>query len=288
MKKTIVALSLITAMIVSCISTVYAFPREKHDDYLQSMLFIEGQPDSNQEAVKLLEEASFLAIDQFNGTGQKELTDLSKAVRGVPEDILAINFKANDITHRYYTHKGWDFDYQLSLNEDPAHSLTRKRILLLTVNDIFDFGLFSGSWFGHDMFDKKCNSFCALIYYAHVIGDHINDKTYKNNPQAPLYRPNDEKNPGIIPEMIKHCEILFADNQSGERVYEDFIRELKSQFERIKPLVNSKGRIDTQEEFDVYHKCAEDLMDLLINNVPILLKGEDFFLKVFYPDRGID
>jgi hypothetical protein len=216
------------------------------------------------------------------------MTILSKAVGGVPKEIVAIKFTANAITHRNFTHKGWDFNYQLSHNEDPANWPVRKRILLLTVNEVFDFGLFSGSWFGVDNFDAKCNSLSALIYYVHIIGDHIYDSSYKNITQAPLYRPNDDKNPGIIPEVINHCKILFENTPGNKRVYRDFMTQLNLILDRVKPFVNSEGGINSQEKYEVYHKCAEDLMDLLTSNVPKLVKNEQFFLKVFFPSRVIN
>lgn len=68
-------------------------------------------------------------------------------------------------------------------------------------------------------------------------------------------------------------------------MYGDYMQQLKHILDRVKPLVNSEGRVDSQEKYEVYHKCAEDLMDLLTDNVPKLLKNENLFLKVFYPSR---
>lgn len=53
---------------------------------------------------------------------------------------------------------------------------------------------------------------------------------------------------------------------------------------KAKPIQQSNGRVNTDEEFAEYHKYAEDLLDLLKKHMPVLLKNEDFFKNVFYPN----
>ena len=44
--------------------------------------------------------------------------------------------------------------------------------------------------------------------------------------------------------------------------------------------------IDKDEEFQEYHQYALDLMELLQDHMPRLLKNEEFFRNVFYPNAG--
>ena len=45
-----------------------------------------------------------------------------------------------------------------------------------------------------------------------------------------------------------------------------------------------KGRdsLKNEENYTRYHECAEELLEILTEDIPCLLKEEKFFKKVFY------
>ena len=159
--KWLIILLCIVLIVSGIPQTSYAYERDDHDEYMLEVLFknfreVENDP-SIQDEIKALECASYLAIDQFNNNGQKDLDFLlTYGVKGIPSEVSEISFNASGTTHRSHTHRGWDFQlYSVTKELWPV----RKQILLNTADKIFDF---QGD-------DVKKDSFCALIYYIHIL-----------------------------------------------------------------------------------------------------------------------
>lgn len=255
------------------------------------------------DKIQAIEYATYLALDQFNGNGQDALDYLcSRNIPGIPVTIADIDFSSN-YAHRTYTHRGWNVDYGAK-----SHWEERKQILINTV----DKELFSSldtplEWFpwlneivyGKNDYQKQCESFCILLYYVHVLGDHIEagedkaigqgetrPKTLEEKKKglfyvAPLSNPHDSNNPGIIPDMITCLETLFP-TETNSRAYKTLISQLQELSAKSAQIYGSKGGVDTEEEFDKYNACAVSLLETLANYVPDLLKKEVFFKNAFY------
>lgn len=107
------------------------------------------------KALVALENAVAICLDQFNGCYTDELRVLNKMnIHGIPKKIDEINFTGNQY-HRRYTHRGWNFNYTgihpSSWNEEEKGPWSdcwklRKETLLQTVNKVFGFQTFAGTW----------------------------------------------------------------------------------------------------------------------------------------------
>ena len=190
----------------SCLScaNVYASERKEHDKYMCDVLFKNFlQPENKisiQDEIEALECASYLAIDQFNGNGQKDLDKLvAYGVADLPS-LSAIDYSASGKNHRTYTHRGWDFVYG-GLNGD--RWAKRKQILLSTADAIFEF----------DGNEKQKESFCAVIYYTHVLVDLMDDESYKVDNGLIIDPGGRSDKADIIDELLKHFKVLFADQK---------------------------------------------------------------------------
>lgn len=285
---------IITFLLVAVLSLtalpVHAYERKEHDILLEKVLFGDGQFSSNkdsdiQNAAKALKAASYLAIDQANGKGADDIFFLDKTfkVSGLPK-LSDIDFTGGG-AHRRYTHMGWDHSYPV----DKGNWQKRKGILLSTVNKEFKFEKSPNAILSHFSknfreYDKKCDSFCALIYYVHIIGDCMDNNTLQqfkyNSPNSMwLGGRNDKEN--VISELLKHTEILFSDQKDSYK-YIALQNQLLKLDGNLRKLVLSEGGINTEEEFRQYIQYATDLMDILEKNVPNLLKEENFFKQVYY------
>lgn len=286
MNKRISGLLLVVLMALASTTPVHANDRKGHDEHMSAILFGDT-PTKNAEALEMLEAASYLAVDQYNSNGQSDLDLLtSKWIIGIPNSIDAIDFTSN-ATHRNHTHRGWDFTEYAKYNEndDKAHWKTRKNILLATVNKVFGFGLFSGLM---RKYNEKCNSFAALVYYIHILGDHIEDEDKfvasgeterkATNLVIPIARDHPgETNPDMIWELEKHLKVLF-DTSTNKSAYGNLEMALKEFRER--------AGVDSSRTAGVSSNAyAEELLGILKDSVPGLLKKEDFFVSIFYPDR---
>lgn len=272
-----------------CTANVYAFEDKEHDEYLEKVLFGSAnfktnKPDTIKEKIKILEYASYLSIDQYNAAQHpndiEKLNYLKKKdIPDIPE-LSDIDFQGNQY-HRRFTHRGWDFDYT-SVGKDKANWPVRKNMLINAVNNVCDFGFFSKKFLWFDI-DKKCKSFAALVYYVHVLGDHIDNKWEKRSVGYAMIHLADahDKNNSLTKDLKYHLGILF-DDQDGSNKYNQLINEIDLIENRAEAVISSSGGILTEEKFNIYHQCAVDLMDLLIERVPTLLKNESFFANVFY------
>lgn len=254
---------------------------QAHYDELELVLFGGKYTGVNREALTLIEYASTLAIDQFNGFHSDILTYLSQhRISGLPPDVktsrdqdrLGINYTASPHTHREATHRGWDWNYAVDKGNWPV----RKNILLSTVTHVFGFKGSRGDY------DKQCNSFCALVYYVHLIGDHQEDSKYKEDgPIVSLAEKNfSTSNIDIFYELDHHLSILFS-NQKDTHLYRLMMDKLRKLGKETRALTGSTGGINTPEKLESYHAAANELIQILRRSVPELLRREDFFNRVF-------
>ena len=254
-------------------SSVYADEARGHNKALIKVLFGNDKV-SNTDKMDLLNDACQLAIDQHNNDGQKTLDELRATIRGLPDTVESFNVNHGKL-HRNYTHKGWDYEYK----EDEAHwKDIRKKIILDTVNQVFDFGVLSKiTKLGYD---DKCNSFSALIYYVHILQDHATNKEFQSNyHEIPLAKGRGDKY-GIVEELEKHCEILFADFDDSKE-YRTLFNDLVFYKRSIQKIYSSRSDLEDVEKYDKYRQAAEDLLKTLEKDIPPLMKKEDFFRKAF-------
>ena len=121
----------------------------------------------------------------------------------------------------------------------------------------------------------------SVLYYIHVLGDHMEaEKCMQLGYLVPLVRPNDQENPGIIPELQKHLSVLF-DSQQSSFTYYTLMGELDNLNVRASSLISSAGGINTDEKFAQFHACAADLRNTLSLYLPMLLMNESFFSDHF-------
>lgn len=282
MKKIIsFLLSLLTVICLIAPVQVSAFSGDEHNTYLRKVLFGESAV-RNTDALDALNDASELSIDQHNNDSQSVLDELRKelGVKKIPENVSEFNV-GHGYLHRNYTHKGWTYDYKGQDGNDEAHwSDVRKKILLETINQKFNFGFWSGKL---GRYNEQCDAFGALIYYVHVIGDHIsNEKYHSNYEEIPLVKGAGDY--GIIEELLKYSPILFKDIKDGNETYDAYIAELTDLKADIDDIYDNQSDLSDPQVYEQYNEYAEELMQCLEDYVPLLIKREPFFQKVFLPD----
>lgn len=292
--KTISLVFLSVTVLLSGTSLAYAHPTAReHNIELEKVLFEDGyskyQSDKIKKYVTAIEYASYLTIDQFGGNGENDYNTLKKwKMGGLPlkfssidysEDLQGNGRQINANTHRRYTHQGWDREYETASVK--KFWKARRNVLLGTINTIFDFGHFS-SVIGYD---EKCNSLSGIIYYVHILGDYEEADNYRKISmlQDLAGHENTDKN-DMISSLKQYAEILFEKDQKSSVEYKALQRGLDDLSSKAGRIVQSVGGVNTDEEFEEYHQYAEDLLQLLMDNMPALLKREDFFKKVFYPN----
>lgn len=279
MKKRLIALLSLTVILSLSLSYAIASDRDVHDGYMLQVLFGKGfKEESYSEkelmAIEALEAASYLAVDQYNGDGADELRILSEyRVSSLPSSISEIDFSGNQY-HRRYTHRGWMGPYNNEdrpYPDDKAHWNTRKSILLQTTKKVFGF---------NDSQSRLNDSLSAVIYYIHILGDHIVETDYQkmNSDMIGVGGRNDQYD--IIHQLISHFDILFTSPTSTNR-YNSFRSQLRLLNNEFSNLVNKDGGVNTPDKQAEYSALAKKLMDLLIKHVPELLQEEAYFSKVF-------
>ena len=272
--------------------------------------------DTVPSNLAMIEFATTLCIDQFNNNQedkhtqqQSMLNRLRKKVGGLPGNIDELNPDKNSSVqlsgknHRTYTHRGWKFQYDgAGKPGNIAHSEKRETILRKTVSTVFGFKLKEDSfiaplWYavtGTKTDESRCDCYCRLFYYIHLVGDCFEDENYQqangsnNGVKMPLGRAHpskasidDVENSDIITELIWVCEELFSESDNNALNYPQLMKELKRVEKDIRELYRSTGGINTPEQYNIYHQCVCDLMQVLIVNMPHLLKNEEDFAKAF-------
>ncbi len=264
---------LCAVLILESISTPsFAFERKDHDKYMISVLFknfleVDNKPEIKDE-IEALECASYLCVDQFNGNGQKDLDYLNAyGVRELPA-LSEIDFNASGTTHRSYTHRGWNFVYGGLANE---RWNVRKQLLMNTAGAIFDF---QGN-------ERQQESFCALIYYIHILGDYEDDTSWKVSNGLKMAAGGRRDKEDVIDELLIHLKILFDDQQHTHK-YLHLTMGLEKYNSKLAKIERSEGGINTDEEFELRQEYVKGLRNLLTLYLPEMLKEEEFFNKAFY------
>ena len=252
----------------------FSHDSDEHDYIFKMVLFgsdITLQP-AEQEKLKMLNNASHIAIDQYNGRYENELNFLKKKRIKTIESIADIDFTFNS-HHQRFTHRGWTFSYASSKGNWPK----RKQLILDTTDKVFKFNS-----------NEQHDAFSALLYYIHIIGDHDGDNKVNSIDRIPLgaepdkldildelaniYLPRLFKNQIAVNELCdklqktnRKCAILLRRHGEG---YED--RNVK------------RDVIDlTEEEYKIYQQYAKDTIKVLEEYIPVLLKNEKWFCKSF-------
>lgn len=239
-----------------------------------------------REAIEAIECAAYLCPDQFNGNGKDELNTLIVyGVPGIPKSIDEINFTSN-WQHRRYTHLGW----VPVEHPDVGNWDMRKEILLATVNKVFDFGPFTDPIiFGWKVdYTDQCNSFCALVYYVHILGDNEALSTFDQYKKEgsyviPLGRTHpSNSNPDIIWELTElYLPKLFSESVKASNDYKTLIQKLTGLGSEVRSLAGRTGGINSEERFQEYKGYCDQLLEILSTYIPKLLMQEPFFKKVF-------
>lgn len=283
--------------------------QSKHDRDLKHALF--GSPKNGflekaltgkeKTIFEAISNAAALTIDQFSQNEQlhqkestynklqSELQELGLPALPNSFDNLDLNIKVapdgKNITansHRKYTHLGWNYkDYP---NEEFWE--TRKQVLLHTVNwTLFnDKALFSWIPGAADALyppSEQCEAFCAMVYYIHILGDHIEgDKPEKLTDLEPLIQYTNLSTPGIIAELKEQLSIVFV-SQEDSWTYAALMDKLTGLAIRAERNCATWGAVDTKEKCTLNQDYANELLDILSAYLPTLLKGEPFFSSHF-------
>jgi len=275
-KHRLLSLLLCAAVIIGMVpSTAEAYERKDHDKLTLEILFRKYEyaceDRSVQDEISALTSACYLTIDQFNSYGQQYLDELiTFGVEDIPSQISEIGYSASPKTHRDYTHRGWSFDYSGEMkNKWPL----RQDILRNTVDTIFDFG-------GNE---NQKEAFCELLYYIHILGDHLDDESYKISNGRKIDVGGRHDKGDMIHELLDIFPELFA-SQTHTHKYRTLSAKLRSINSNFDKLVNSDGGINSDEKFEQYQLLVNKFKEILSLYVPELMKNEPFFNKVFYDD----
>ncbi|OON87007.1 hypothetical protein BXO88_05560 [Oribacterium sp. C9] len=287
MQKRLLSVLLVCVIIFLFSVPVMAHEKSEHDEDIEYVLFRnkdykKTHPNSsNSKKIQAIEDATYLCVDQFNGKGIKELENLhNEKIPDIPKSIDEFDFKDN-YTHRKHTHRGWNVNYDRSAHWDIRQRILRNtvdKVLFSEVKSVFSFLPWDSDG---KKYKEQCESFCQLLYYIHIIGDHIAaDKYNALYYTYHLTQLHDRDNPGIIPDLISCFEKLFK-SQKNTYMYNQLKQELEMLMDKSDKIQSSTGGVNTEEKFAEYHKCAIDLLEVLSTYVPELLRKEDFFSKSF-------
>ena len=272
---------------------VYAFPAQKHDSHLEIALFgPKGLATSDEKALdsfEALKHASYLCIDQYNGEGQELHLDALLELQGeywidflptrghYPQTIADIDYPSN-YSHRAYTHLGWDKKYQNYNRETVPDWLSsrwpkRQNILRSTVEAIFNFNKWSLS-----IRSETGENLCELIYYIHILGDHIYFEDYSTYIKTAKFicpLGGYENETTIIDELTEELDELFSTDAS------ELIRKLETIDMDLRVICDADG-IVSEADFQQYQTSAKEVLEVLSSDLPGLLKMQPYFSEVFY------
>lgn len=276
----------------------------KHDKDLKYALFglrEKKLADEENTIFKAISNAAALTIDQFSQNEQrrqkeKVYDELQKILDKrnkpkLPYSFEELNLNINvapdgkNITansHRKYTHLGWN--YKGYPNEEFWEK--RKQILLHTVNwTLFNDKAFFSKIPGvaNVLYppSEQCDAFCAMVYYIHILGDHIEgDKPEKLTDLEPLIQYASMSTPGIIAELKEQLSIVFV-SQEDSWTYAALMDKLTGLEIRAERNCGTWGAADTKEKCTLNQNYAKKLLDILSAYLPSLLKNEPFFSSHF-------
>ena len=194
------------------ISSLFAFSKETHN--LDTVyLFVNGSRDNgnysvskfeNVKEICLLYNALYLTLDFSDNDMSSGKTSLEYLKNNTFMNFPTLNeiSTPGSSWHEKYTHLGWDYqDYSTNpktnkINNAQVKWLKRKKILIDTVNYIFDFNVDDENesnlrlqkeelenYEQYSILEKyqfkyappKSTSMAAVLYYTHVLGDIANN-----------------------------------------------------------------------------------------------------------------
>ncbi len=305
MKRKSVAFLLAFLFVMSiCPLTLAHDDQKEHDADLKYAFF--GDRDKflqgdEKKAFTVIANAAALAIDQYSpndkaqwkqkcyDTIQKYLCDLKVPELNISYEELDLNIHVSSdkknvtgTTHRKYTHLGWN--YKEYPNQD--FWMLRKKVLLDSVNRVLFNPQSLLSWWPwlSDVFygpSEQCDAFCGMIYYIHILGDHIAGNTpNKLTDLEPLIQYASLSTPGIIAELKEQIQIVFV-SQKNSWTYLSLMEDLSTLEICAEKNCGTWGSIDTDEKCRINQKNAEKLLDILAKRLPQMLKNEPFFSDRF-------
>jgi hypothetical protein len=200
--------------------------------------------------------------------------------------------------HGEYTHLGWEHP---SYADDTARKwLIRKEILRDFLGKHFSFGL-------NDSADiikpSKGDSFAALLYYTHILGDHENNTITTARSRIPIksldeqnddetgivthWERNNKNENGIpattiIAELNRHLKILFK-GQENDPHYKNLF-SINNNLPEVCQINTTDDKKERARKIQKKQRAkAKWILDILFNNVPYLLQNESF-AKSFYAE----
>jgi hypothetical protein len=245
---------------------------DEHWTHLLRLLFNRENSDDNkgieEKKINILRHAVWLNLDAtLENDKMKYALGILKdfKVKDIPKPIDIVTRGSS--YHQRYTHRGWDhLEYPKNLDGRNFQQVweLRKKLLLNTIDKLFVFSTKE---------KNKKDSFAALLYYTHILGDHLVDGK-KSNPDRIIIS-GSKYDPTILSELEKHCDILFAEKNTYEYKY------LKEYFVKNKMKKVPHGQTMTDEELEKIKYFANEILETLFNNISKCLIKEDFFNKTF-------
>lgn len=313
MNKKILSIFLLCAVLCSLTNTAYGFGHEDHDKQMEYAIFGDEEYSKNNsgeiaDVVTSLHYATYFCIDQFNYKKQAVEDDRKLAflkndrkVPDLPQNVVdEINYNAFGEKHRLYTHRGWNFGYT-DAELKKSHWEVRKKILISTVEKEFDPGIINDalSFFGFDdaekqteNFDSKCENFAELLYYIHLLGDHIYDHEELEHSglgdEHPyyikdliIYLGGTRDNATIIHDLKECLHSLFSDQKKKVKPLIKKLDDIEKKIDDVRYVEGKEGGLNTVGRYMKYTSYAQEVLDALHDYLPQLLKNEIFFSSVF-------
>lgn len=304
MKKRVIALLLAAAMFVMGGAPAVAHEKQdEHDKDLKYALFGSREKVlSGDEKVifKAISNAAALTIDQFSpndslkwkkGTYDKLQNDLQKLKLrklDIAFDDIDLNNKVTPNgenvvakTHRKYTHLGWN--YQNYPSEE--FWVKRKQVLLDTVNWTLFNDKAAFSWvpgLSDALYSpsEQCEAFSAMVYYIHILGDHIEGDVSQKLEYLEPIQYVDAFTPGIITELKEQFRIVFK-SQDKSWSYAGLMDAITTIEIETEEEYKTWGKLDTNEKCEINKHYAKEILRVLSDYLPQLLKNEPFFANHF-------
>lgn len=86
----------------------------------------------------------------------------------------------------------------------------------------------------------------------------------------------------MIEDPEYYSGLLFTDHST--RTYKSYIFELDRIKDDTRGIYYAPADLEDPEIYEQYHGYAEEIMQCLKDYIPLLIKKEKFFQKVFYPE----
>ena len=153
-----------------------------------------------------------------------------------------------------------------------------------TAEAVFNFNGLPRLLDGFVGYNERCEGFCKLVYYVHLLGDHIEFTTYTFNRAAGSELGHEQVIPlgasrgnSLISEIIEVFPVLFP-----EQDYSELERSLTAANLKVCSILNRPDDLKTDEGFQQYHEAAVEILEILHDYLPKLLRNEVFFNNIFY------